>query len=91
MGNWGRGLTIFRRPPSDVRITFMAETYRIVRFFQRGGGHMQAREVITEGLTRAQAQAHCQNPETSSKKCTRPENVQRTRERGAWFDGFEAE
>lgn len=58
-------------------------TYKIVRFFQKGGN-----EVVTKGLTLEQAQAHCNDPETSSTTATGEEAVRRTQERGAWFDGY---
>ena len=58
--------------------------YRIVRMYFKGG-----RRVIKSGLTLEQAQAHCQDPETSSSTCTKARNVQRTKARGPWFDGYE--
>lgn len=56
-------------------------TYRIVRFRFKG-----ERSVIAEGLTLEEAQAHCNDPETSSKTCTDP-----NAESGMWFDGYEEE
>jgi len=47
-------------------------TYRVVRFFKNG-----CRQLVKTGLTREQAQAHCQHPATA--------------EKGKWFDGFEKE
>ena len=58
-------------------------SYKIVRFFQNEGS-----EVITRGLTLEQAQAHCQDPETSSSTATNPRAELRTRQHGAWFDGY---
>lgn len=60
-----------------VRAVFKVEaaeapTYKIIRFHQDD----RPSEVITRGLTLAQAQAHCRRPDT----------------RGAdWFDGYESE
>lgn len=47
-------------------------TYKIVRFFADD----RPRETIVRGLTRAQAQAHCNRDDTSG---------------GGWFDGYEKE
>ena len=44
--------------------------------------------VIKTGLTLAEAQAHCQDPETSSSTCTRSDRRRITRERGKWFDSY---
>lgn len=60
------------------------EKFKIVRFFYKGG-----RRTIKTGLTLDQAQAHCNNPETSSSTCTSATGKRRTRERGPWFDGYE--
>lgn len=65
----------------------MAGTYKIVRHFQNS----DRKTVIDTGLTLEQAQSHCQDPETSSSTCTQPVNVNRTRQSGAWFDGYTAE
>lgn len=43
---------------------------------------------IKKNLTLDQAQAHCQDPETSSSTCTNRVGVERTRRIGAWFDGY---
>lgn len=64
----------------------MAETYRIVRMYMRGG-----KRVINTGLTLEQAQEHCRDPETSSRTATSSKARQRTRDRGPWFDGYEEE
>ena len=45
--------------------------YRVVRFYRVSG----RRKVISVGLTREQAVAHCSRPDT--------------RRAGVWFDGFE--
>jgi hypothetical protein len=63
-------------------------TYRIVRFYQRRPGR---HELIKSGLTLAQAQAHCNDPETSSTTAQSPEAKARTRKSGDWFDGYTKE
>lgn len=63
------------------------ETYTIVRFFER---HYNQR-VIATGLTLEEAQAHCKDPETSSRTATKAAGVRRTRDHGKWFDGFRQE
>jgi hypothetical protein len=62
--------------------------YRIVRHYQAPGkGH----RTIRSGVTLAEAQAHCQDPETSSETATSSTARARTRRLGAWFDGYETE
>jgi hypothetical protein len=61
-------------------------TYKIVRFYQRGG-----RNVIETGLTLEQAQLHCNDPETSSNSCASPRGLTHTKIHGPWFDGYEQE
>ena len=63
-------------------------TYRIVRMYFRDE---HATEILTRGLTLAQAQAHCQDPETSSSTATNSAGVERTERCGPWFDGYEKE
>jgi hypothetical protein len=58
--------------------------YRVVRFFRRSG----TRRTIKRGLTLEQAQAHCQNPETSSRTCKGHRAKRRTWRAGDWFDGY---
>lgn len=61
---------------NDIRVTGRAieppPTYSIIRFFRDGRG----RKVVAEGMTRAEAEEHCSQPETSG---------------DGWFDGFERE
>lgn len=59
-------------------------SYRIVRMYFKGG-----RRTIRRGLTLAEAQKHCSDPETSSSTCKLAQNVRRTEARGEWFDGYE--
>jgi hypothetical protein len=61
-------------------------SYKIVRGYFRGG-----HETIVKGLTLKQAQAHCRDPETSSRTCTTEEGLERTARKGPWFDGYEEE
>lgn len=61
-------------------------SYKVVRFY-----FSHSRRTIKTGLTLEQAQAHCQNPESSSETCNKSANVRRTRRMGAWFDGYQKE
>ena len=63
----------------------MTETYKIIRFYQDDD---RDSETITRGLTLEQAQAHCTDPETSSRTATSAAAVERTERYGAWFDGY---
>lgn len=60
--------------------------YKIVRLFRRDGAH---KRTIATGLTLEEAQAHCKNPETSSRKATTTKAQRYTRTHGAWFDSYE--
>ena len=64
----------------------MTETYKIKRLYM---GHPP--EIIATGLTLEEAQEHCNDPETSSKTCTSPEGIERTKKMGPWFDGYDIE
>ncbi len=64
----------------------MPDKYKIVRMYFRGG-----KRTIKSGLTLAEAQAHCNDPETSSRTCKLARNVRRTEVRGPWFDGYEVD
>jgi hypothetical protein len=64
-------------------------TYKIVRnYFSDGRGR---RRVVRRGLTEAEAQAHCQDPETSSRTAKGPVARRRTKKYGPWFDGYDLE
>jgi len=65
-------------------------TYRIVRFWERGGRDYVEGEDTT-GLTLAEAQAWCKDPETSSKTATSGAARIVTAAKGDWFDGYEEE
>lgn len=58
--------------------------YKIQRKFQRSGRSV----TLDTGLTLERAQAHCQDPETSSSTCTKATGKARTRRYGAWFDCY---
>jgi hypothetical protein len=62
--------------------------YKIVRFFQDPN---KSNRTIERGLTLARAQAHCNDPDSSSSTTTSATGRRRTREHGAWFDGYRAE
>lgn len=63
-------------------------SYKIVRmYFNRD----IPKRTIKSGLTLEQAQAHCEDPETSSSTCTKSHNKRRTKQLGAWFDGYTKE
>lgn len=64
----------------------MTDTYKIVRFFARGG-----KRTIKTGLSLEQAQAHTNDPETSSFKAKSAKAKRYTAERGPWFDGYTKE
>jgi len=59
--------------------------YRIVRCYQDAGIRQR---VIKRGLTLTEAQAHCRDPETSSRTCTNAAGKARTRRLGPWFDAY---
>jgi len=68
-------------------------TYKIVRNYfnsERAPG-LPGKRVIKSGLTLEEAQAYCQDPETSSKTCTSAAGRQRTEQYGPWFDGYDEE
>lgn len=62
-------------------------TYKIVRFFQ----NRAPKDTIKTGLTLEEAQAHCQDPETSSSTATSEAAREYTEEHGPWFDGYDEE
>ena len=61
--------------------------YNIVRNYFNNGNFKT--RIILRGLTLEEAQAHCQNPETSSKTCTSSSSRAITRRNGEWFDGYQ--
>ena len=61
--------------------------YKIVRFFKNSND----RQIVRRYVTLAEAQAHCNDKETSSETCTGKQARRLTREKGEWFDGYEKE
>lgn len=59
--------------------------YSIVRNYFSAG--IRRRTIMT-GLTLAEAQAHCNDPETSSSTARGKVARARTRKVGPWFDGY---
>ena len=57
--------------------------YKIIRCFYNG-----RKRTIESGLTLEQAQAHCNDPETSSSTATGATARRRTRQHGQWFDAY---
>lgn len=76
---WTMLLTICKRREKGMK-------YKIIRYFFTG-----RRITVRTGLTLEQAQAHCNDPETSSQTCTTTEGKRRTKKHGRWFDGYTAE
>lgn len=60
--------------------------YNIVRFYRDAPIR---RRIVRARVTLAEAQAHCNHPNTSSSTCTDRIGRARTRRVGAWFDGYE--
>jgi hypothetical protein len=58
--------------------------YKIVRNYFHGSPR-----TIAKGLTLEEAQAHCRNPETSSRTATSAAAKARTRKFGPWFDSYD--
>ncbi len=65
-------------------------TYKIVRMYADRDKRPHAVKGLS-GLTLKEAQAHCSDPETSSSTCKSAAGKARTRQHGAWFDGYEVE
>lgn len=63
-------------------------TYKIVRFFR---DNPRKNFTLRTGLTLAEAQEHCSDPETSSSTCTFDDGKIRTAHNGPWFEGFTKE
>ena len=60
--------------------------YKIVRMYFNSE---YPTRTIASGLTLQEAQKHCSDPETSSRTAVKAEGMKRTRQRGAWFDGYQ--
>ena len=63
--------------------------YQIVRMYQKDSSRERYQRVIKSGLSLEEAQAWCQDPETSSSTCTEQAGCARTTQRGHWFDGYQ--
>lgn len=57
--------------------------YKIVRHYMNHG-----KRVVARGLTLEEAQARCNDPETSSRTATSATARKRTRDKGPWFDSY---
>ena len=90
-------IRVYRRTAKGVRVVeysgprdgyvpapVPAPLFKVVRNFFEGRSR-----TIAKGLTLAEAQRHCQDPETSSSTCTSAEGKARTRRSGPWFDGYD--
>lgn len=74
----GRAYTGQPAEPEDL--------YMIVRHYLHHGPRAVRRD-----LTLDEAQAHCADPETSSRTAASPAARRRTARRGPWFDGYTAQ
>jgi hypothetical protein len=61
------------------------DRYDIVRAYQDSG---KSNRVLQRNVSEATAQAHCNDPESSSKTCTTSTGKARTRRSGPWFDFY---
>jgi len=61
-------------------------TYKIVRMYLH-----HATRTIERGLTLEEAQAHCQDPDSSSTSNSARAKAITRRANGAWFDGYKEE
>jgi hypothetical protein len=64
----------------------METKYKIVRSYQDGE---VPNRLIKTGLTLAEAQAHCHDPETSSGTAKGADAAAHTARYGPWFDGYD--
>lgn len=64
------------------------DRYRIIRIYRDAD---RPSRTIRRGLTLAEAQAHCADPETSSSTATSAAAKRRTRQFGPWFDGYDTD
>jgi len=58
--------------------------FKIVRVYFNGRPR-----TLKKGLTLEEAQAHCSNPESSSKTCQGSKARARTKRMGMWFDCYD--
>ena len=57
--------------------------FNVVRFYFN-----QSARILKRNLTIEEAQAHCRDPETSSRTCTKRAGKLRTKRLGPWFDSY---
>lgn len=62
----------------------METNYIVFRVFADG----RPSQVIKKDLTLAEAQAHCNDKETSASTCTTKEGIARTKKYGLWMDMY---
>ena len=60
------------------------ERYKIVRMYFDD----YSARTIRKGLTLDEAREHCTDIQTSSSTCTNASGIARTKNKGAWFDGY---
>jgi hypothetical protein len=60
--------------------------YNIVRMYANTD---QKARVVHRGLTLEQAQAHCKDPNTSSRTANKTSSKAITKSVGEWFDGYD--
>lgn len=64
------------------------DTYKIIRFY---GPPKNRKRTIFHGLTLQEAQAWCNDPETSSETVVTERARSYTQRIGRWFDGYQKE
>jgi len=64
-----------------------AESYQIIRMYESG----RKARVLAKGMTLAEAQEWCNDPETSSSTAQSWKAKRHTQRHGRWFDGFREE
>lgn len=76
---WYSVLSLIRK--GDTKM----ERYKIVRMYF---DDKYPTRTIRKGLTLENAQEHCNDIQTSSSTCTNSSGIARTKNKGAWFDGY---
>jgi hypothetical protein len=61
--------------------------YNIKRFYKDAPSGIKQR-ILERNVTLQEAQAHCKDPETSSRTAKKKSAVRRTKILGEWFDGY---
>ena len=62
------------------------DIYYVIRLYENDD---IPNEIIKTGLSLEEAQAHCNDPETSASTATSLEAIMRTRNFGLWFDAYD--